>query len=334
MRTGVKSSRRGLLAGLRVAATDSGRYYLKLGRTAMACQFEVFLRPEDRRFVPAVHEALDEVDRLEAQMSVYRDSSELSALNRSAFAGPVSVEKRLYDLFRLARRIGGETGGAFDITAGPLIRAWGIFERRGRVPDSEALERARAVTGWDKLDVDDGTREVRFRSDGMELNLASIGKGYALDRAAALLREAGVRSFLLHAGHSSVIAAGDSHAAPGWEIGIRDPAAHDREIGSVRLIDGALSTSGSSEHSFRHIIDPRTGEPSPNTGLVSVAAAEAARAEALSTAFFVMGRDEVRRYCEAHPEIGTILAAAPDGSRMTDLPVTWGISLERSEVWR
>jgi len=182
MKSAARHSRRRLLAGLRVGAVDSGRYYIKLGRTAMACQFEVFLRSEERRFVPAVHEALDEVDRLEAQLSVYRDSSELTARIRAAFAGPVRVKPRLYDLFRLARRIGDETGGAFDITAGPLIRAWGIFERRGRVPDPAALERARAVTGCDKLELEGFARTIRTG----EPNLCDAETG--LKAATAILK--------------------------------------------------------------------------------------------------------------------------------------------------
>ncbi|PYV13324.1 MAG: FAD:protein FMN transferase [Acidobacteria bacterium] len=346
MRSATKSSRRRLLAGLAITGKDPApAYYLKIGRTAMACRFEVFLRPEDREFVPAAHRALAEVDRLEAQMSVYRDSSEVALLNRTAFVAPVEVEERLYGLLRLARQIGGETGGAFDITAGPLIRAWGFFERRGRVPEPEALERARALTGWDKLGFDDCKRAVRFSREGMEVNLASIGKGYALDRAAALLVRQGLRNFLMHAGHSSIVAAGASHAGPGWEVSIRDPRDHQRSLGSVRLIDRAMSTSGVSEQSFAaggrrygHILDPRTGAPAPNAGLVSVVAPEAARAEALSTSFFVMAPEEVRRYCEAHPEVASIVVGGPAQERDHGSPaepvkiVTWGISLEPSEA--
>jgi thiamine biosynthesis lipoprotein len=289
-------------------------YYLKIGRTAMACQFEVYLRPRDRALVPAVHEALDEIDGIEAQLSVYRDSSEVSHLNRAAASAPVAVEPRLYRLIALARALGHDTGGAFDLTAGPLVRCWGFLERRGRIPDPETLRAAREQTGWDKLVLDDAAGSVAFSRQGVELNFAAIGKGYALDRAAESLRRAGLRSFLLHAGHSSIVAAGDSNQGPGWEVSLRDPRAHERSLGTLRLEDEALSTSGIGEQSFvaegrryGHILDPRTGQPAAGCALASVLAPQAAVAEALSTAFFVMSPGEVESYCHNHSYIGSIL---------------------------
>src|SRR5262245_9840745 len=276
----------------------SAGYYLRIGRRAMACQFEVFLRPQDRSFVAAVHEALDEVDRLEAQMTVYREDSELSRLNRNAFMSPVAVEERLYYLLRFASAVGKETGGAFDITAGPLIRCWGFFERKGRLPDDEELCIAREVTGWDKVTFDDAACSVSFCRQGVELNLGSIGKGYALDRAAERLRKTGLRNFLIHAGYSSVLAFGDSNRRPGWEISVRDPQVPQGDLGSLCLVDQGMSTSGVGEQFFTangqrfgHILDPRSGRPAVGNLLCSVAAPTAARAEALSTAFFVMDAD-------------------------------------------
>ena len=325
------------------AAVPPSGYYLKVGRSAMACQFEVFLRPQDRAHVGAVQDALDEIDRLEAQMTVYRDDSEVSRLNRAAAGGPQPVESRLYDLLRLARGLGASTGGAFDLTAGPLIRCWGFSRREGRVPDDESLQRALGVTGWDRVAFDDERRSVRFLAEGVELNLGSIGKGYALDRAAERLREAGLESFLIHAGHSSIYAAGDSSSGPGWEVAIRDPHAGERSLGSVRLRDRGMSTSGVGEQFFvaegrryGHILDPRTGRPAEENVLVTVVAPSAAVAEALSTAFFVMSADEVRRYCEARPEVGTLLVAAtpvdPDGRTASHVPRCLGISLEPAEI--
>jgi FAD:protein FMN transferase len=323
----------------------SGGYYLRMGRRAMACQFEVFIRPQDRSFVAAVHEALDEVDRLEAQMTVYREDSELSRLNRIAFLSPVFVEERLYLLLRFASAIGKETGGAFDITAGPLIRCWGFFERKGRVPTDEELRAARDVTGWDKVAFDDAACSVSFCRPGVELNLGSIGKGYALDRAAERLRKAGLRDFLIHAGHSSVLAFGDSNRGPGWEISIRDPRVSQGDLGSFCLVDQGMSTSGVGEQFFTangkcfgHILDPRTGRPVAGNLLCSVVAPTAARAEALSTAFFVMDAGEVQRYCEAHPQVGTIVLAASSTEEgktgeSSPAPICWGVSLRQTGVW-
>ena len=305
----------------------------------MACQFQVFLRPDDRAFVPAVHEALNEVDRLEQQMTVYREDSELSLLNRTAHLAPVTVEKRLYRLLDLARQIGCETRGAFDITAGPLIRCWGFYERKGRVPSPEELEAARRATGWDKVVFDDSAPSVFFRKKGVELNLGSIGKGYALDRAAELLRKAGLMNFMIHAGHSSIFASGNSNSGPGWEISIRDPHRPGRSLGSLRLIDQGMSTSGSGQQffivngrRFGHVLDPRNGEPCLSTASCSTIATAAARADALSTAFFVMDPEEVESYCDAHPEVGSIVVTAREDAVRQE-PLAWGVSLKRPEVW-
>ena len=323
----------------------AGDYYLRIARRAMACQFEVVLRPQDRSFVGAVHEALDEVDRLEAQMTVYREDSELSRLNRTAFLAPVAVEERLYDLLRLACALGKETEGAFDITSGPLIRCWGFFERKGRLPGGEELRAAQEVSGWDKVSFDDDARSVSFCRQGVELNLGSIGKGYALDRAAEQIRKAGLRDFLIHAGHSSVLAFGDSHKGPGWEISIRDPRVPQGDLGGFCLMNQGMSTSGVGEQFFTangqrfgHILDPRTGRPDMRNLLCSVVAPTAARAEALSTAFFVMDAERVQGYCEAHPEVGTIVLAAsatPEIGTSDSRPASfcWGISLRQTGVW-
>ncbi|PYV31169.1 MAG: FAD:protein FMN transferase [Acidobacteria bacterium] len=310
-------------------------YYLILGRQAMACQFQIFLRPQDGSFVPAVHEALNEMDILEGQMTAYRDDSEICLLNRTAFACQVPVEERLYGLLCLAYEIGRQTQGAFDITAGPLIRCWGFLERNGRIPTEEELESARAVTGWDKVLFNDGSHSLRFVRSGVELNLGSIGKGYALDRAAELLRSAGLHDFMIHAGHSSIYASGNSNLGSGWEVSIRDPHAPGGSLGTIRLVDQGMSTSGTGQQyfvvdgrRFGHLLDPRTGWPSTHNSLCSVTAPGAAEAEALSTAFFVMTPEAVRGYCDLHPEVGSILVAAQENAE----PATLGISLKRPEV--
>lgn len=291
---------------------SSGHYVIQ-SRDAMACTFQVFLRPQESRFIPAVHEALNEVDRLEQQMSVYREDSELSGINRSAFPGPTVVERRLYELLCRARKIGQEAGGAFDITTGPLVRCWGFFERSGRIPDREELQRARSLCGWGDIKLDDAERTVQFRRPGMEINLGSIGKGYALDRAAEFLIEAGLENFMIHAGHSSILACGHSNRSPGWMVSLRDPYREGGVLGTVHLRNRAMSTSGTGHQFFvsegkkyGHLLDPRTGEPSLGAVLCSVIAPTAAEADALSTALFVMLPEDVEKYCELHPSVGTL----------------------------
>lgn len=288
-------------------------HLLRLSRPAMACTFELFLRATDRSGLPEAHEALGEIDRLEAQLSIYRDDSEITGINRRAGAGPVVVERRLYALLRRAHAIGLATGGAYDLTTGALTRCWGFLRREGRVPAADALEAARAACGWTRVVFDDERTCVRFTVAGVELNLGSIGKGYALDCVAARLRRVGIRDFLLHAGHSSILASGTSGTGEGWAVAIKDPRGPRARLGVVRLRDRALSTSGVGEQGFDaggrrhgHILDPRTGWPSDASLQCTVAASDAARAEALSTAFFVMDEPEVRVCMEEAPDVGRV----------------------------
>jgi thiamine biosynthesis lipoprotein ApbE len=143
-------------------------HLLRLSRSAMACTFELFLRSTDRARLPQAHEALAGIDRLEAQLSIYRDGSDISVINRRAAVAPVPVEPRLYALLRRARDIGATTAGAYDLTTGALTRCWGFLRRQGRVPSPADLEAARALSGW--------PRDVRRR--------ARVGGFYARRRGA------------------------------------------------------------------------------------------------------------------------------------------------------
>jgi FAD:protein FMN transferase len=335
---GKKVAYRGGIAGAwqkarRPELVEAG-YYVKLSRTAMACQFEIFLPSKDRSLIPAAQEAFDEIDRLENQISVYRSDSEISLLNQTAAQTHVQVESRLYRLLLFARQIGAETNGAFDLTIGALIRCWGFLERTGRVPPPDELAAAKAVSGWNCIEFVDATHSISFLRRGVELNLGSIGKGYAIDRAAELLRRSGLRNFLIHGGHSSIIASGDSESGPGWEIGLRDP---DRAggYGSVRLQNQAMSTSGMGQQFFTteyrrfgHILDPRSGRPAEQNSLVSVVAGDATMAEAFSTAFFALGESDIRRCCEERQSLGAIIFPLAQTSP-TPKPLVLGIALER-----
>src|SRR6516225_6905745 len=202
------------LESLAVAEAPAEEYaLLRFSRRAMATTFEVLLPFGSPDGVTVAESALDEIDRLEAQLTVYRDDSDISRLNRSAHAEPVEVEDNLFGLLLRAAGLSRETDGAFDITAGPLIKAWGIFHRRHRLP--AARERAEILerVGMTQVRLDATKQTVRYDTPGMEINLGSIGKGYALDRVTHLVRNRWkVSSALLHGGHSSVYAIG---SAPG-----------------------------------------------------------------------------------------------------------------------
>ena len=292
---------------------------LRFGRRAMAAQFEVLLPFDAPNALELAEAALDEVHRLEEQLTVFHEHSEVSRLNREAASRPVTVEDRLFGLLTLAARLTQATGGAYDVTTGALTKAWGFYRRQGRVPTPEERAGAMSRVGMGHVILDAERRSVRFRRAGLEINLGSIGKGYALDRAAELLRRA-TTSALLHGGQSSVLAVGEIPGDDrGWTVAIRHPFERDRSLCLVRLRDRGLATSGAVyqhlEYNGRklgHILDPRTGWPAEGMASASVLAPTAAEADALSTAFFILGVDAARAYCAAHPEIAAVLL--PEGA--------------------
>ena len=282
-------------------------YWLHVSRTAMACRFEVTLPHTAQAGVRAASAALDEVARLEQQLTVFRLDSEISRINQRAATEAVPVEPALFDLLRRCQELARVTAGAFDITAGPLSRCWGFLRREGRIPTPEEIEAARACVGSDKLLLDAETRTICFVQPGVEINLGSVGKGYALDCVVGHLRGA-VATALLSAGSSSMRALGNGERGAGWTVGIRHPRRLQQRLAVLRLRNAALATSGSEEQFFEHagqryghIIDPRTGWPADGVAGVTVIAASAAEADALATAFYVGGRALAESYCAAHP---------------------------------
>lgn len=316
-------TRRELFARRRPA--EEGGHWLRIHRAAMACRFEILLDGADERHAAAAREALDEADRLEAELSVFRETSALSRVNLIAAETPAAVDADLFALLTRCRDLHARTAGAFDITSTPLSRCWGFLRREGRLPSPEAIAAARALVGMPGVLFDETARTVRFARAGMELSLGSIGKGYALDRMAALMRGRGVRHALLSAGGSSAVALGGR--GEGWTVDVRSRRIAGGKLARLQLRDGALATSGAGEQFFEvdgkrygHVIDPRTGWPAAGVLSVSVVTAEGALSDALSTAFLVGGLDVARRYCASHPQ--TFALVTPDDG--TSRPVVLG----------
>jgi thiamine biosynthesis lipoprotein len=224
----------------------------------------------------------------------------------------VKVTPELFALLQHAQRLHAETSGAFDITIGPVVRCWGFMESSGHVPDPEELAKARDVVGMELLQLNAEDSTVRFSKQGVMLDLGAIGKGYALERAADLLREAGVASALLHGGTSTVYALGNPPDAEAWTVAIKDPrsgksipadAASPPHLGTVRLKNEAMSVSAPLGKSFEvegqvfgHILDPRTGWPTKGASLSAVILPSATETDALSTALLTLG-------AAGHPQI-------------------------------
>jgi thiamine biosynthesis lipoprotein len=300
---------------------------LRVSRRAMATTFEVAIPYGTPHALQAAEAALDLIDELEEQMTVYRDTSEISRLNT---AGRVEeMEPHLFALLQRCAVLTRDTGGAFDVACGALVKCWGFYKREGRIPTGVELNEAMARTGFRHVILNADTRAVRFTRPGLELNLGAVGKGYALDRAAELLRlQFGIRSALLHAGGSSVRAVGrPPNDLRGWRVAIRHPHDDRRTLGSVYLDDEALGTSADTYQHFEyngkrygHVLDPRTGRPVSGTRSASCVAPTAADADALSTAFFVAGADWTADYCATRDHLQAVLLADADEPTTHHLP--------------
>lgn len=333
----------------RPAAADSfgpehaEQFLIEVSRRAMACDFQVLMNArQHQRATEAAMRALDVVETLEDQMTVYRSHSEVSRINQTAAAGPVAVEHRLFALLRRAYDLSEATGGAFDITAGPLIRAWGFYRREGRFPEASDANEALASVGYRHLEFDESQRTIRFLRAGMEINLGAIGKGYALDQCASRLENEGVENFILHGGKSSILARGEraneaSHGR-GWSIALRDPLKPEKQLALLWLRDRAVGTSGDANQFFYHqgrryghVIDPRTGFPSQGVLSATVITSNAAEADALATALFVMPKDEAIEFCLARTDTSLLLLTPGSRHGETELAIV-NLASESVEV--
>jgi thiamine biosynthesis lipoprotein len=258
------------------------------------------------------------VERLEAQLSLYRPSSEIARVNALAARQAVRVSPPVFHLLELAQRLHQETGGLFDIAIGPLVRCWGFMGGQGRMPEPGQLAQARSLAGMRHLELDAGDFSVRFDREGVMIDLGAIGKGYAIDCAAQTLRECGVTSALLHGGTSTTYAIGTPPEADVWQVAVASPP----DLGAhapppqvvVRLRDGALSVSAVWGRSFEaggktygHVLDPRSGRPAARAVLAAVALPSATETDALSTALLVAGSPGAGRIERLRPGMRTLL---------------------------
>ena len=305
---------------------------------AMATRFTAYLPAhEPSTSVDAVVEAMDELPTLESKWTIYDPHSEISRINRGAGDRAVVVSPLTIELLQSARRWFDLTGGAFDVTAGPLIEAWGFTRRTGRKPDDDEIQRARELVGGDRVEIDPDTRKVYLPMRGMTINTGSIGKGVALDRIANRLVRRGVDHFLIHGGASSVIARGDqTHVSDnaanpsddpanssddaaessdrptspnhGWIVNVAHPHVVGQTLATTHLHNAAMGTSGNGKQFFHyrgrrygHVIDPRTGRPTGDAESISLVCDGATDADAAATGMFVMGIDAIDRWMSNDP---------------------------------
>jgi thiamine biosynthesis lipoprotein len=294
-----------LMAAVAVAAaavqgaTTASVHRHEAVRVSMGCTYSIVAYGETAAALPgAVEAALDEVDRIDRLMSHYKTESALSRLNREAARGPVRVDAELFDFIAESLRYSRESDGAFDITVGPLMKAWGFFRGEGRVPPDAELAVVRERVGYRHVVLDQARRTIAFDTDGVELDLGGIAKGYAVDRAAAVLKAASVPAALVSAGGSTTLGIGAPPGLRGWSVDVQDPIDARKVALTVNLRDRALSISGSYGKSFEeggvtysHIMDPRTARPVQGMLSVAVLTDTGMAGDALDDLFFVAGAE-------------------------------------------
>ena len=302
----------------------NGTYSLiNASRSLMGSYFEVRLGSGVPGAVELATRALDVVEELEAQLTVYNDESEVARLNATAHLGPVEVEAGLFALLVRGVEIGRSTGGAYDVTAGALSMAWGFTRGPKRVPDPATLADARARTGSDHLILDPERKTVAFDRAGIVINLGSIGKGYAIDRAVDVIRAHWwPTTCLIHGGRSSMFALGSPPDDFGgrWQVALRDPSCPEIPLGTIHLRNRGMGTSGAAFQQFEaggrvygHILDPRLGEPpADGPSSVTVLAPTAAEADALSTAFYLLGPDGSAAFLAGRPDVAALFVTQPE----------------------
>ena len=255
-------------------------------------------RAERDRVGAEIQTVLDDV---ESKMSHYEPSSELSRFNRARTIRPFPVSADTLEVFREARRLGELTGGALDVTVGPLVNAWGFgpVEPERLPPAGELLSRLRAHVGYARIELDAAASTLRKTDPAVEGDLSAVAKGYGVDRVAGVLREVGLRRFLVEVG-GEIVAAGVNQLQRPWRIGIESPAAGGGIQRVVPLQDRAMATSGDYRNRrevdgrwVSHTIDPRTGRPVEHRlASVSVVADRCATADGLATALEVLGPED------------------------------------------
>jgi len=288
---------------------------------AMATTFSIVLYGDDRgQMEKAADAAFDEVHRLDRLLSNYTPDSEWSEVNRTAGVRPVRVSTELFQLLSNCLKYSRQSGGAFDITVGPLMKVWGFYKGDGALPRPVDVTDALTRVGHRHVRLDAAAQTIQFDRLGVELDPGGIGKGYAVDRMVEVLRQSGIHTALVSAG-SSIYGSGAPPDEPaGWRITIRAPDDPNKSAADVFLKDMSLSTSGSYEKFFwadgrpyAHIIDPRTGYPARGTASVSVMAPRTIDSEVWAKPFFINGRT----WTAAHKPANVRVFACDDGKPST-----------------
>ena len=246
-------------------------------------------------------------------INIFDETSELSRLNLSAAAEAFVCSPALWRALTAARRAYEDSGGAFDVSVGPLMKLWGFHRRRNTLPSDAEVASCLASVGLDKADFDDEAKTVRFTAPGMSLDLGGIAKGYALDLVSETVRTQGVRRGLIDLGGNIRCLDEPPPGRTAYSIGVRHPFANDELLGTIDVLDCSIATSGNYEQfvelegkKVSHIVDPRTGRPVANVASVTVVTPAGVDSDVFSTAIFVGGDAVAETLCATRQRTGVL----------------------------
>jgi thiamine biosynthesis lipoprotein len=257
----------------------------------------------------AARAVMEEFERLDRMMTTWTPDSEVSRINAAAGVSAVAVSAETFAVIDRALEISRKSQGVFDITVGAFQGLWKFDQDMdGTLPTPAEVKRRVAMIGWRDVILDRKKRTVKLRRKGMAITLGGIAKGYAVDRAVALLREQKLSDFILQAGGDMFVSGAKSDKP--WTVGIRDPrGSRDQTFAVAPVRDHAFSTSGDYERGFvkdgvryHHILDPRTGQPARLSRSVTILAKDAFTADAWSKVLFILGWEKAMPLVEKMPD--------------------------------
>jgi len=266
----------------------------------------------------ALGDALGEIRRIERLMTTWRPDSEVSQINAQAGKGPVKVGQETFDVIAKSLWISKLSEGTFDITFASMGKLWAFDEDLStEIPDPAAIEEARKRIDYRKVKLDPDALTVTLEGEQTRINLGGIAKGYAIDRASAVLRKRGLDSFFAQAGGDLYVEGRKPDGAP-WRVGVRDPRGpEDAFFALIGVEDHAFSTAGDYERAFikggkryHHIIDPRTGYPATASRSVTIWAKDAFTADAIDDAVFILGVEKGMALVDKIDDCGAVVVDA------------------------
>ena len=270
----------------------------------------------------AIDAAFEKINAIEKCMSDYDPDSLLSKVNKEAFETPVAVDEELFEVLSASIEYSRLSGGAFDITVGPVVQLWRKAKETGTAPTDEQLQRAKESVGYQNLILDVENHTVQFAKEGMFLDLGGIAKGYAVDKAVEILKNAGLKGGMVDIGGNLRCFGTPANHIKHWYIGLQDPAHDENILLKLKMNDRAVATSGDyrrfvvvNGQKYSHIINPATANSAQSLSSVTIITSTAMAADAFSTIVSVMGDKKGLGLIESIPDTEAILI--PHSSELT-----------------